>query len=297
MTNCQFDPRVESSVPRSVEVLARGPRLDCVSVVVLCRDNPDQLNSTLASVLDGAQGLAEKLEVVVVDGSRTAACADLSAQWMDVPSNHRWHLRHHQQRSQGIYAALNEGIVEANGELLACMNSGDAYCQGGLTALVNHWKHVCVQGCCVVPAVFGQARVEAADGLAWLTPAPSMRNLSRWLQWMVPCHQALLFHMTFARQHPYPLNSLVADRVVMRAALVPLHSNVYLPQPVCCFRLDGVSSRWPTWSMLMQHLQDPHRRRIDRLAEVLKWSLRPVAGLQPWLMRAKAWIWGLCCSR
>ena len=296
MTNCQSDPRGESSVPRSVEVLARGPRLDCVSVVVLCKDNPDQLNATLASVLDGAQGLTEMLEVVVVDGSRTAACADLSAQWMGFSSKFRWHLRHHQQRSQGIYAALNEGIVEANGELLACMNSGDAYCSGGLTALVNHWKHVCAQGC-LVPAVFGQARVEAAHGLAWLTPAPSMRNLSRWLQWMVPCHQALLFHMTFARQHPYPLNSLVADRVVMRAALVPLHSNVYLPQPVCCFRLDGVSSRWPTWRVLMQHLQDPHRRRIDRLAEVLKWSLRPVAGLQPWLMQAKALIWGLCCSR
>ena len=127
MKNCQADSQDDSSAPQSAEAMALGTCLDCVSVVVLCKDNPDQLNATLASVLDGAQGLTEMLEVVVVDGSRTAACADLSAQWMGFSSKFRWHLRHHQQRSQGIYAALNEGIVEANGELLACMNSVNLY--------------------------------------------------------------------------------------------------------------------------------------------------------------------------
>ena len=266
---------------------------EAVSVLVLCKDNPEQLHDTLLSVLKGAQGLQEPLEVLVVDGSKSDICADLCQHWIN--RDHSWVFRHHRQRSQGIYAALNEGVGMARGQLLACMNSGDAYCSGGLTALVNHWQRSSEQACQRVPAVFGQAWVEA-DGLAWLSPAPTMRNLSRWLQWMVPCHQALLFDLGFARQHPYPLNSIVADRVVMRAALSDGPPGVYLPQPVCRFRLDGVSSRWPTWRLLIKHVQDPHRRSIDRLAEVLKWLLRPLVGLQPWLMRAKCWIWGLCCS-
>ena len=261
---------------------------------MLCRDNPEQLNSTLISVLQGAQGLEEPLEVLVVDGSMAGSCADLCQHW--IKSDQPWSFHHHRQQSQGIYAALNEGIGLVRGQLLACMNSGDAYCPGGLTSLVNHWKRASEQALKPLPAVFGQAWVEAADGLAWLSPAPTMRNLSRWLQWMVPCHQALLFVLGFARQHPYPLNSLVADRVVMRAALTDGPPDVYFSQPVCCFRLDGISSRWPTWRLLMEHLQDPHRRKIDHLAEVLKWLLRPLAALQPWLMRVKSWIWGLCCS-
>ena len=272
-----------------------GDPLESVSILVLCKDNPEQLHDTLLSVLQGAEGLEDPLEVLVVDGSTSRGCADLCQRW--IKGDHLRTLHHHRQQTRGIYRALNEGVGLAKGELLACMNSGDAYRPGGLTALVGHWKNASQQYLRRVPAVFGQACVEAANGLSWLSPAPTMRNLNRWLHWMVPCHQALLFDMAFARQHPYPLDSLVADRVVMRAALIPASPELYLPQPVCCFRLDGVSSRWPTRRQLMQHLQDPHRRWIDRSAEVLKWLLRPLAGLQPWLMLAKSWIWGLCCSR
>ena len=269
--------------------------VEVVSVVVLCRDNPEQLHDTLLSLLQGAQGLEDLLDVLVVDGSRSDSCADLCQHWMN--SDQPWSFHHHRQQSQGIYAALNEGINLAKGQLLAFMNSGDAYCPGGLTALVTHWKCLSDQGLRPLPAVFGQAWIQAPDGLAWLSPASTMRNLSRWMNWMVPCHQALLFDASFARQHPYPLNSLIADRVVMRAALINAHSDVYLPQPVCFFRLDGISSRWPNWRLLIQHLRDPHRSRVDRLAEVLKWLLTPFVGLQPWLMLVKSRIWGFCCSR
>ena len=295
MTRCLRDHQDDFLAQRFAETIINGDRHQCVSVLVLCRDNPEQLHDTLISVLKGAQGLEEPLEVLVVDGSLSSACTDLCKCW--VKSDQPWFLHHHRQQSQGIYAALNEGIGMVRGQLLACMNSGDAYCPGGLTALVNHWKFASAQAFKPLPAVFAQAWVEAVDGQSWLSPAPTMRNLSRWLRLMVPCHQAMLFDLAFARQHPYPTNSLIADRVVMRAALLPVFSEVYLPQPVCFFRLDGVSSRWPTWRLLIKHLQDPHRHNIDRMSEVVKWCLRPVVVLQPWLMRVKSWFWGLCCSR
>ena len=50
---------------------------EAVSVLVLCKDNPEQLHDTLLSVLKGAQGLREPLEVLVVDGSRSDICTDL----------------------------------------------------------------------------------------------------------------------------------------------------------------------------------------------------------------------------
>ena len=53
-----------------------------VSVLVLCKDNPDQLQDTLLSVLKGAQGLQKPLEVLVVDGSISDMCSDLCQHWI-----------------------------------------------------------------------------------------------------------------------------------------------------------------------------------------------------------------------
>ena len=203
-----------------------------VTVLVLCKDNPEQLNDTLISVIHGAQGLDDQLEVLVVDGSMSGTCADLCQRW--IKSDQSWFFHHHRQQSQGIYAALNEGIGIAQGQLLACMNSGDAYCPGGLTSLVNHWKRIRARAQAPTCSVW-TGLVEAADGLTWLSPASTVRNLSRWLHLMVPRHQALLFDMALARHHLYPLNSPVADRGD-EGGIDPSVSIRHLPQPVRYFR-------------------------------------------------------------
>ena len=285
-----------------------GFNVDIVSVLVLCKDNPDQLSETISSIFHSVDQPDIEVEIIVIDGSSGKSCADVCTMLLQEQSssnsflnknnmiNNGFRLLYYSQKTQGIYEALNEGLSLVNGQLMTCMNSGDAYMPGGLNALIQHWQQVSRKYIKPIPAVFGQARIVDKDGLSWLTPASSVRCIRRWLRWMVPCHQSLLFETNFARQHPYPLNSLVADRVVMRAAFISAYAEIYLPQAVCLYNLNGISSQWPSLPLLISYLCDPHRTYLELLSELCKWILRPVIFLRPVMMLVKSWLLGICCS-
>jgi len=123
-----------------------------------------------------------------------------------------------------------------------------------------------------------------------------MTQLKRWLRGMVPCHQAFLFARDFARANPYAVDSLVADRAVMRAALAATGPDAYLRQPVCVYELTGVSSTLPSARELCRRLRDPQRTVLERVAELGKALLRPLIGAgYPLLMRCRSRLWGWCC--
>jgi hypothetical protein len=112
----------------------------------------------------------------------------------------------------------------------------------------------------------------------------------------VPCHQAFVFEQGFARAHPYATGSLVADRLVMRAALAATGPGAYLRQPVCVYDLSGVSSTLPAPAELWRRLREPQRTGLERAAELAKALLRPLlAGGYPRLMRWRARLWAWCC--
>lgn len=260
-----------------------------LTVISLCRDNPQDLAFTLEAMPAAASGLTLPWELLVLDGSDRSACQAVAlarASRLALP------LRYEQRPPRGIYVAMNEALSLARGRVLAFMHSGDRYLPGGLTALVQHWL---LRG--EPPVVFGQAWIKPAEGFRpWLTPDPSMRRLDRWLLAMVPCHQAFLFEGNFARHNPYARGSLVADRSVMRAGLALAGPQAYLPQPVCEFALSGASSGLPDRSELLKRLLDPQRSLFERAAELMKGLLRPLLGSSyPRLMRCRSKLWGVLC--
>lgn len=267
-----------------------------VSIAVLCKDNPLQLEATLLSLPAGAKSLDVLLEILVIDASRTSQCEEISNQFESqfLPLE-RGRLHHCYQSTTGIYAAMNEAIQLARGDLLAFMNSGDHYLSDGLTNLVQHWRDCSEAAATPLPAVFAQTWATVPGGIRWLTPSPLARQMRRWLSGMVPCHQAVLFDVEFARQHPYHSHSLISDRSVMRKALRDLPEVAYLSKPVCVFLLDGVSSQWPGWSALRHRWSDSQRNSMERCMDVIKFILFPFRGFRFRMMRAKALLWGLIC--
>jgi glycosyltransferase involved in cell wall biosynthesis len=266
--------------------------------VTLCLNDHERLRLTLAAMPAASVGLQMPLEILVLDGSEGTACAQVCielANGLGLP------LRYEHRKPEGIYLAMNEALELANGELVAFMHAGDLYLPGGLTDLINHWLALAEHAVRPV-AVFGQAWVQPITGAGslrpWLTPPASIRHLRRWLGWMVPCHQAFVFEINFARAHPYGCRSLVADRAVMRIAIAQAGPACFLPRPVCVYGLDGVSSRLPTSEQLFRRLEEAGRTPAERLAELLKWALLRL-GLAPHqsrLMRLRASLWGWICS-
>jgi glycosyltransferase involved in cell wall biosynthesis len=262
------------------------------SVVVLCRDNPYQLEETLSSLVRATQGLEPPfaLELLVLDGSTTEACRKV----FDAAALQPWNQRLIHRPPQGIYDAMNAALWEVNGSWVAFMNAGDLYTDGGLTLLLLHAEAIAsTPGLQPPAAVFGQAWVEPPGwSLRWLTPDSAMNHLDRWLDHMVPCHQSMLFSVNFARLHPYALNSgTKADRIVMRAALASGTKRVYLPIPVCRYRLDGQSSRMVDWTSLTAEGLRPG----ERLGEYMKVTLSQFRVIYPLMMWLRSRWFGWIC--
>ncbi len=267
-----------------------------VSIAVLCKDNPWQLETTLLSLLVGAKSLDALLEILVIDASGSPQCEEVSNLFkLKFLPSERGVLHHCYQSTTGIYAAMNEVIQLARGDLLAFMNSGDHYLSDGLTGLVQHWLDCSEAAAMPLPAVFAQTWATVPGGIRWLTPSPLARRMRRWISVMVPCHQAVLFDIAFARQNPYHTHSLISDRSVMRKALSDAPELAYLSKPVCAFLMDGVSSQWPGWSDLRRRWSDSQRNSMEHYVDVIKFILFPLRGLRFRMMRAKALLWGLIC--
>lgn len=265
----------------------------CITVITLCRNNPQDLAETLAALPAAVKGLQQTWELLVLDGSDGQECLlvakKCAAEWK-LPLRYEW------RQAGGIYAAMNQALELSKGRLVAFMHAGDRYTPGALVVLVDHWE---ASG--QPAAVFGQAWVqplhEAVPTIQpWLTPPADVR-LELWLSHMVPCHQAFMFEGDFARSHRYDTESIVADRRVMRKAIQRAGLTCFLPRPVCVFRLGGSSNQLPTTRELVRRVRERGRSPGERIMEPIKWviGVLGLASHQPRMMHMHALIWGWLC--
>ena len=112
---------------RKVEPSA--PPAGRVSVVVPLYNHARYVADAVRSAL--AQGPALREVVVVDDGSTDGSADVLRAACGDDPRLVLW-----SQPNRGAHAAINAGLLRATGEVLAILNSDDAYAPGRLDRLV-----------------------------------------------------------------------------------------------------------------------------------------------------------------
>ena len=263
-----------------------------VTIIVVCRDNPAELGRTLQSL--EAAGLPSYAEVLVVDGSRNQSCRDVLQDWQQglaASDQSSWSISLRWLAPQGVYPAFNAAIGMARGRWLTFMNSGDAYLPMGLA----HLLRVVDRQSTTFDMVVGQALVVSpAAGIQWLSPDPRVRRLDCWKAQMVPCHQAVLFARDFALRHPYPESAgPCGDRFVMRAGLSRSERSVYVPQPICMHRLDGVSNGPPKLAELQRLWTSVELSILDRLGLLLKFFLIPLWRWRPHLMKARSHLLGI----
>lgn len=280
------------------------PRL---SVVTVCRGNPIALGDTLNSIASqeapvGSQVGVPWLEWLVVDGSEDASCQQLLEQHEQSLRARGVDLHYLRRRARGIYAGVNAGLAASRGPWLQVLPAGDAHADArSLARLERHARSLTAQehlGERPGPAaVFGQAWVEVPGrALRWRSPDPGVRVIGRWLLHMVPCHSALLFEGNWARGHAYrEASAIFGDRPIMREALAASGPQAYLAEPVCRFRLGGLSSGPADPANLRRRWRDPDLDWRGRAHELIKALLFPLRGAYPDLMRVRAlWLGWIC---
>jgi putative colanic acid biosynthesis glycosyltransferase len=268
------------------------------SLVVLTKDNNEELKRTLSSVYsqlpDFDVGAAYALEVVVVDSSINSQSPGFFEHFENSNINLTY-LRDFPPK--GIYPGMNLGLGASTGDWVLFLNSGDVFFDDtSLSRLLQCCFDFRARNGFNPTAIFGQALICPLHGSSckpWLVPDPAVHSIRRWLSIYYPNHQSLLVDGSWARAHPFQTDSPhSADRVWMRAALYDPRRVAYLPEPVVRFSLGGVSSGLPDWPTLMLRLREPTRRRHEKIFEVLKFLLRPWARHYPKLMALRSKLVG-----
>lgn len=259
------------------------------STIVVTRDNQDDLALTLVSI--ASQVCSVDQEVIVVDSSEDPLkTTDLQAFLGSSVC-----LKHLLDRpARGVYPAMNTGLQASTGALVQFLNAGDRWF--GTQSQARALQAWC--GARPSPIVlFGQALITPVSPSRvppWLVPDPAVTSIRRWLRYYVPNHQSLLVDGDWARRHPFVVDvPQSADRLWMGHAMADMTRVVYLPRPLVRFQLGGLSSRLPDWPTLCLRLREPSRTPVQKVAEVLKFLLRPCERHYPALMALRSRLVGL----
>lgn len=207
-----------------------------LSIITVCRDNPDGLETTAASILTtfGSSGL--ELEWVVVDGSTVPK--RLEAIVNAVAASAPWLTVRYQAGDDGVYDAMNRGTSVASGRFVQYLNSGDCFLVGAdirpLIAELSSDPLWVVAG--------------AMHGLGTGTPQVEIQNIPhRWLRHALGiqphCHQACWFRCdaVVAIGGYDPSVGFVADhQLIMRFGA--MGAPVELPGPIIFYEGGGLSA-------------------------------------------------------
>lgn len=107
-----------------------------VSIITVCYNSERTIAQTIESVR--AQSYSD-IEYLIIDGASTDRTLEIIKGY---ESSFSGRMKWISEPDNGIYDAMNKGIVRANGELIGIINSDDFYEPGAIESVVNHLPDV-----------------------------------------------------------------------------------------------------------------------------------------------------------
>jgi glycosyltransferase involved in cell wall biosynthesis len=169
-----------------VSPTTHSPSRPLVSVITPSFQQGRFLERTLESVArQGTGSLAGAVEHIVMDGGSTDGTLTILERWSD-------RIVFHSEPDGGQTAAINAGIAQARGEILAYLNSDDTYCDGAIAAALDAFeRHPDAD------VVYGAAQfIDAADRVLARYPTEEF-SLDRLKLFCFLCQPAVFFRREF----------------------------------------------------------------------------------------------------
>lgn len=160
------------------------------SIIVVCLDPGEKLNRTLDSVL--SQNCTD-YEVIVKDGGSR----DGSVEAMRTDPR----IRLYRERDSGIYAAMNQAVLHAEGDFVLFLNCGDLFPDGKVLERVSSYiDKEAAQGTDQARLVLYGDTLGERNGVVIASPShidgfACYRN--------IPCHQTCFYSRQLCLDKPY----------------------------------------------------------------------------------------------
>ena len=238
----------------------KQPRISIITVVY---NGVNFLEETIQSVLNQSY---EHIEYIIIDGGSTDGTVDIIKRYEDKIDY--WVS----ERDEGIYDAMNKGMVVATGDFVNFMNGGDVICEvDSVEKVVSAMRNT--------DAVYF-ARAKVIEDSAYYTyPSKKVADYKKWLRLSLPNHQSMFFPKKFYSLHSYDLRlKLTADDDYKLWALKK-HQTIFIDRIFVIFGTDGISSKHGDIKLFLQRLKESyirnskHHRWLRVLVDPFKLSL------------------------
>lgn len=194
-----------------------------ISIVVLTKNNQDELNFTLNSLKE--QTCKENIELILVNGGDK-----LKYNYKDLDID----AKEIYDDGNGIYHAMNIGAKIASGSHILFLNSGDRLISKNSIKNLNDLNLKEDYGYFLICKVKGVK-------LCWRIPSnqKNINSLSR-----VPVHQAILFHKTFYKNNFYDTSFKIAADYKYKINFLKNEIVKFIPFEFSEHTLGGISSTY-----------------------------------------------------
>ena len=216
-----------------------------ISVVIPVYNNEKYISTAVDSVLKQPIESRDNIELIIVDDGST----DRTPQIVDAYKKADNRVRVIHQKNQWIYASMNNGIKEADGEYIFVLNSDDKFENGALLLLLNKIEEydepdmICTKITnCLVDT---NQRVLSSHDYnpdvnieEYFSTIDEIRNSLLYLQQSkLFTTQANLYKTSLLRKHPFREDVYGADTMINCQIAMDLRRMVVLPVPVYRFMI------------------------------------------------------------
>lgn len=202
-----------------------------VSIITIAYNSEAVIGSTIESVLGQNYG---DMEYLVIDGASRDKTVDIAERYRRAFEERGITYHVFSAPDKGIYDAMNKGIMQAQGDIVGILNSGDQYLPGTVRTAVHTFQRT---GC---ELMFGNLLMRAKDRLRYEKKARQRRFYQTSRDWN---HPTMFVKSELYKRYPFRSLGIHDDYGFYLRMRKQKRKIVTVDKSLAVFDLGGVSNR------------------------------------------------------
>lgn len=201
------------------------------SIITICLNAENCIRETIQSVLSQT---ASNFEYIIKDGMSTDKTINIAESFTTAFAERGISYRIISQKDDGIYDAMNQAVLEAQGEWLLFMNAGDRIAAEDVLSLIEH------SGCLEKADIVYGDRVLATNDLYLYSKAKELEKITKFCPFG---HQSVFTKRQLLLDNPYSTKYRICSDY--QFYLQKYHEGkyfAYYPIPVSIYDMNGLSA-------------------------------------------------------